>query len=171
MEFTPVIGVGAADLQQVARIEVGRILKSAGHDDARQFELLLEMLVERGHVTVEEAAALRRLGEGARGRRTEGPDHDAFFAAREVQNDLLGGADTSPVALVIAAAGVGSWTPTANPDGSGTVVMAKSTSSFGPKWAAAGAIIGGALGGGVGGALGGAIGGVIGGIVDECRKD
>lgn len=171
MEFTPVLGVAAADLQQVARIEVGRILKSAGHDDAAQFDLLLDMLVERGQVTAGEATGLRRLGESARVGRTTGPDHAAYFAARDVQNDLLGGPDMSPVALVIAAAGVGSWTPLANPDGSGTVVMAKTTSSFGPKWAAAGAIIGGALGGGIGGALGGAIGGVIGGIVDECRKD
>jgi hypothetical protein len=170
MEYTPMWGVGLADLQQVVGAETSRVLKTAGHDDAAQTRMLLDMLVDRDQLTPDEREQLMRVVEADRevaaGKRGV---EDAFFAARATHHRMLADPAAGALGRTLSAAALSSWVVSPDPSGGGTVVMAK-TNDHAVKWGAYGAVIGGVLGGPSGGLLGGAIGGLVGGIVDDCQK-
>jgi len=89
----------------------------------------------------------------------------AYFQSRSIYSEMAASGQTSPVALVVASAAIGSFELNENDDGSTTVTIART--SFGSSLAGIGAGIGALLGGPAGGVLGGAIGGLLGGIVDD----
>jgi hypothetical protein len=171
MELTPAIGVGASDIQHALRAELNRIVKETKGDAVAQSKLLLGMLHERDLVTDAEAEAVSRIAEigheagaGRKGAR------DAYFETRDTYNRLLAGGGASPVALVLASSAVGSYEVQDSPDGSGTVVMAKTSGDWEGRGAAIGGIIG-ATWGPAGAALGGLVGGAVGHAVDKCTED
>ena len=162
--------VGPGDLQHAARTEVRRILEQSKGDPVEQSAALHRRLVELGHLREDEAQALTRLaklstaaGEG------KADATAAYLESRAVLDGLFATGTASPLALAVASSAVGSYEVQPSPDGSGTVVFAKSNGSWEHRGAAAGAIIGGAFGP-EGALIGGAIGGVVGAIVDDCKK-
>lgn len=168
MQLSPPVGVGVGDLQHALRAEIGRILKETKGDALAQTRLLHQRLRGLDLLKDGEAETLSRLAEissetgtGKNGARA------AYFEARDLYNTMLASGDASPLALVIASSSVGSYTIAEDPDGSGTVVFAKSKGNWEHRGAAAGAIIGSAWGP-EGALIGGAIGGLVGAAVDEC---
>jgi hypothetical protein len=170
MELTPMIGVGVSDLQHAARAELDRIVKETKGDELAQIKLLIGRLRELELVTDAEVDVLHRLSEigyeAGAGKRNAGA---AFLESQALHTTLLATGNASPVALVLASSAVGSYAPSAAPDGSGTVVYAKSNGSWEGRGAAAGAVIG-SIWGPLGAAVGGAVGGLVGAAVDECKK-
>ena len=170
LEIGPLTGLGVGDLQHAMRAEIRRILKETKGDELAQTKLLHRRLRELDLVEDGELATLDRLAEIssdiAGGSKSE---QTAYFESRELYNTMLASGKASPVALVIASSSVGSYTIGEDPDGSGTVVFAKSNGNWEHRGAAAGAIIGSLWGPG-GAAVGGAIGGLVGAAVDQCTK-
>lgn len=175
MEFTATIGVGVADLQHAALAEARRFMREAKGDRAVATKLVFERVAELGWITAEESDVLVKMYQSgtdataakAQKQRLSVPA-SAYLDVRERYAGLLAQANTSPVALVLAAGAVGSYEAEPGADDT-TVVYAKNTRSYQGILGGAGAIIGGAIGGAPGAAIGGAIGGVIGTIVDDCK--
>jgi hypothetical protein len=171
MEFTPMIGVGAGDLQHAIRAEIDRIVKETKGDELAQSKLLLGMLRKRDLITDTEVEAISRIAEvgheAGAGKKGANKAKDAYFESRGILNTLLASGDASPVALVLASSAVGSYSMTEDRDGSGTVVMAKTSGDWEGRGAAAGALIG-SFWGPAGAAIGGLVGGGVGHAVDEC---
>lgn len=167
MELTPLIGVGASDLQHAIRAEIARIVKQTKGDALAQSKLLIGMPRERSLITDSEVRVLNRLAKV--GHEADKKDaKGAYFESRDVYNKMLAGGEASPVALAIASSAVGSYEiAPAKPDGSGGVVFKKSSGDWEGRGALAGALIG-SLWGPAGAAIGGAIGGGVGHAVDEC---
>lgn len=170
LELTPMIGVGVSDLQQATRSEVARIIKETKGDALAQSKLLLERLHERNLITDTEVKLLSRMAEVGRAAGAQkGSAQAAYFESRDVLNGLLAGGGASPVALVLASSAVGSYSISEDRDGSGTVVMAKTSTEWEDRGKLAGALIGSTWGPG-GAVIGGAVGGVVGAVVDECLE-
>ena len=169
MELVPAIGVGASDLQHVVRAEVQRIVKQTKGNEIAQCKLLLGMVQERGLVTAEEVKVLQRQAEvGIRaGAAKTGNANKAYFESRDLYNSLLTRPGSSPAALAIASAAVGSYSTAEDSGGSGTVVYAKNNGAWEQRGAIVGAAIGG-IWGSDGAAVGAAVGGAVGEAVDEC---
>ncbi len=169
MEITPAIGVGAGDLEAAVRAEVERIVKETKGNALEQTKLLHHRLQELDLIRDGEVETLSRLAElsseAASGKRSA---QSAYFEARGLFNSMLAGNGSSAVALAIASGSVGSYTISENPDGSGTVIFAKSSGDWGPRGAAIGALIGLAIGGPAGAGIGTVIGEGVGHAVDEC---
>jgi hypothetical protein len=166
-ELTPMIGVGASDIQHAIRAEIARIIKQTKGDELAQSRLLIGMLRDRSLITDSEVTVLNGLAKV--GHEADKKDaRKAYFESRDVYNKMLAGGEASPVALAIASSAVGSYEiTTARPDGSGGVVFKKSSGDWEGRGAAAGALIG-SFWGPAGAALGGVIGGGVGHAVDKC---
>jgi hypothetical protein len=165
------VGLGVSDLQHAARAEVQRIIKETRGDELAQSKLLLGKLRERDLITDTEVDALSRIAEvGREAGGEKGSARQAYFESRDMLNTLVARGDASPVALVLASSAVGSYTVTEDRNGSGTVVVAKTSGSWEDRGKLAGALIG-ATWGPAGAAIGGAVGGIVGAAVDECTED
>ncbi len=168
VETSPFVGVGVSDLMHAVRAEVDRIFKETKGDNLATMKVLTTRLRELDLVTDTEVGTLNRMSEIAveagAGKRNAGA---AYLESIDLYNSLVVTGNASHVALIIGSSAVGSYVPTADPDGSGAVVYSKS-GGFWTGWgAAAGAVIGSAIPG-VGAGLGAAIGGLIGQAVDHC---
>jgi hypothetical protein len=164
------LGIGIGDLQQAAAAEARRIMDEAKGDRSRASVLILQRLHERGLVNEQDVKRLTGVAE--RGfAASSGQTHPAvaYKHARDTLNEMLADPDSSPVALALAGAAAGSYTPEVSGEGDGTtVVMAKKGKNWQDTLTGAGAVIGGVLGGSDGALLGATIGGVVGKVVDEC---
>ncbi|QUW17964.1 hypothetical protein [Agrococcus sp. Marseille-Q4369] len=163
----PVIDI--AGLMHAARAEARRVMEASKGDLISDHEAVLDRLQAAELIDGDEARTLLELyrigfeaGEG------KADAQRAFFESRSIYDRMAASGTTSPVALVVASAAVGSFEVSPGDDGSTTVAIARQ--SYGSSLAGIGAGIGAMIGGPAGGALGGAIGGLIGGIVDE-KKD
>ncbi|PWJ26424.1 hypothetical protein ATK17_2586 [Branchiibius hedensis] len=161
--------VGMSDLMHAMRTETRRIMDAAGGDLVLEHEMILSRLIEADLLRSEESEQLvemfRRVQEAGE------PKHDpapAYLAVRSIYDKIATDPAVSPVAVVIAGAGLGSFQ--VEPDGDGGVAVGVARMSHGQQLAGIGAAIGTILGGVTGGVLGGAIGGYIGSMLDE-KKD
>ncbi|MGY3127582.1 hypothetical protein ACVWW9_001081 [Agrococcus sp. UYP33] len=169
MEQPATVGLDIAGLMHATRAEARRVMEASKGDVVSDHEAILDRLQVAELITGEEARTLLELyrigyeaGEG------KGDAQRAFFESRGMYDRMAASGTASPVALIVASAGVGSFEVAPGDDGSTTVTIARV--SYGSSLAGIGAGIGAIIGGPAGGALGGAIGGLLGGIVDE-KKD
>ena len=166
----PPVGVGIGDMMEAMREEIERIIKETKGNPLAETKLLYRRLHEMGLLEEREVETLSKLAqhsfEANAGKKSA---QEAYFHARASYNGMIASGKATPLALVLASSSVGSYTVSANPDGSGTVVYAKSGSDWEHRGAAAGAIIGG-IWGPEGALVGGAIGGLVGAAVDHCTK-
>ena len=168
--LTPVIGVGASDLQHAVRAEVRRIMEETKGDPLAQSQLLTERLRDLRLITDPEVDVLNRLAEiGYKSGAAKGDAKGGYFQSRDLYNSLLASGRASPVALALASSAVGSYSITENPDEPGGVIFKKSNGAWQDRLGKAGAVIGAAWGP-MGAAIGGEIGGAVGAAVDECLK-
>ncbi|WP_425845041.1 hypothetical protein [Agrococcus sp. TSP3-2-1] len=168
-EHQPHTMIDIAGLMHAARAEARRVMEASNGDLISDHEAVLDRLQAAELIDGDEARTLLELyrigfeaGEG------KADAQRAFFESRSIYDRMAASGTTSPVALVVASAAVGSFEVSPGDDGSTTVAIARQ--SYGSSLAGIGAGIGAMIGGPAGGALGGAIGGLIGGIVDE-KKD
>ncbi|ALE05784.1 hypothetical protein AL755_10395 [Arthrobacter sp. ERGS1:01] len=153
-------------MMNAARVETRRIMAENKGDFVSEQRAILARLTAAELITVEEAETLLSLYKtGFEAGEPRGDAQRAYFESRKIHAKMLAGTHVSPVALVIAAAAVGSFELSEGDDGTTTVTMARQ--SYGQAGAAIGAGIGSLLGGPAGAVLGGEIGGVIGGIIDD----
>src|SRR6185312_12303627 len=166
MEHQPAMIVGLPDMMHALRQESRRVMAENKGDYVAEHMAILGRLTAADLVTGKEAAILLdlyRLGFDAG--EPKGNPHKAYFETRDVYAKMLATEGTSPVALVVASAALGSFEVTEGDDGSTTVSIARV--SYGQSLAGIGAGIGSLIGGPAGGVLGGAIGGLLGGMVDD----
>jgi hypothetical protein len=170
MEVSLVSGVGLSDMQHAARAEARRIIAASKGDNVRQMELLLERLEGPGLISRKESGVLLKMYRTAHAAAAgKGSAQKAFFESRGQLASMLADSDSSPVALTIAAANVGSFD--IDQDGKGGTTYTAYKINYAQHGAAIGAGIGSLIGGPAGAVLGGEIGGLVGGIVDECTDD
>ena len=143
LELTPMIGVGAGDVQHAVRAEVARVLKETKGNELAQSKLVIEMLRERGLLAAADVKVVSRLSqishETSAGKRSA---KEGYFESRELYNGMLARGKSSPVALALASSSVGSYTMTEDADGSGGVVFAKAKQT----WEDRGKLIGAGVG-------------------------
>jgi len=167
MDINLVSGVGLSDLQHAARMEARRIIAKSKGDNVRQMELVLERLTSPKLITAKESAALLNMYKTAHDAAAgKGSAQKAYFESRRQFDLMLADSASSPVALTIAAANLGSFD--VDEDANGTTTFTAYKVNYGQHGAAIGAGIGALIGGPAGAVLGGEIGGLVGGIVDEC---
>lgn len=161
--------VGMSDQMHAMRTETRRIMTAAKGDLTLEHAMILDRLIDAGLMRREESEQLigifQQVQEGGDGK------HDpvtAYLTVRAAYDELAADPAVSPVAVVIAGAGLGSFQ--LEPDGAGGIVVGVARMSHGQQLAGIGAAIGTILGGVTGGVLGGAIGGYIGSMLDE-KKD
>lgn len=173
METTLSGVMGMSDLMHAMRVETRRIMAAADGDLVVEHELILDRLVDAGAVRRSECEHLltifRHVHEAGEGK------HDpatAYLAVRSTYDRLAGDPQVSPVAVIVAGAGLGSFQLEAAGDagGGGSLGVSVARVSNGQQLSGIGAAIGVILGGVAGGVLGGAIGGYIGGMLDD-KKD
>lgn len=166
MESTPAAIVGLPDLMHAVRMESRRVMAENKGDYVAEHMVVLGRLTAAGAVSGSEAATLLDLYKmGYEAGEPKGNAQKAYFETRNIYSRMLATEGTSPVALVLASAALGSFEVTECDDGGTTVSIARV--SYGSSLAGIGAGIGSLLGGPAGGVLGGAIGGLLGGIVDD----
>jgi len=166
METPTYLGTDIAGLMHATRAEARRIMDANKGDVVSDHEAILDRLETGGLITAEEAQTLLELYKiGYEAGEPQADAQRAYFQSREIYSKLAARGKTSPVALVVASAAVGSFEISESPEGSATVTIARV--SYGSSLAGIGAGIGALLGGPAGGVLGGAIGGLLGGIVDD----
>lgn len=166
MELKPTTIVGLPDLMHAVRAESRRVMEEHKGDYVAEHEVVLGRLVAAELITGEEARILLGLYKaGYDAGEPKGDPRHAYFETRDTYSRMLADSKSSPVALVVASAAVGSFEVSEGSDGATTVSIARV--SYGSSLAGIGAGIGSLLGGPAGGVLGGAIGGLIGGIVDD----
>ncbi|MEO6530988.1 MAG: hypothetical protein ABI563_18385 [Specibacter sp.] len=166
MELSPTTIVGLPDLMHAVRMEARQVMAEHKGDYVGEHKAILARLIAADLITDKEAETLLGLYKtGYDAGEPKGDPQSAYFATRSVYSKMLAEPKTSPVALVVASAALGSFEISDDPDGSTTVTMARV--SYGSSLAGIGAGIGSLLGGPAGGVLGGAIGGLVGGIIDD----
>lgn len=161
--------IGMSDLMHAMRTETRRIMDAADGDLLLEHSMILDRLIDAELLSSGESEQLldifRRVQEAGE------PKHDptaAYFAVQAIYDKIAADPAVSPVAVVIAGAGLGSFQVSPGEDGGPVVGVARM--SHGQQLAGIGAAIGTILGGVAGGVLGGAIGGYIGSMLDE-KKD
>lgn len=166
MEQTLPVHTGMTDLMHAARAEARRVMEENKGDFVAEHRVILQRLVSADLIRDDEAATLLRLYQvGFEAGEGKGEPAAAFFTSRDIYDELAASTTTSPVALVVAAAAVGSFE--ISPGTDGAPVVTAYARSYGQALAGIGAGIGSLLGGPAGAVLGGEIGGLIGGIVDD----
>ncbi len=161
---------GMSDLMHAARAEASSVTKKTKGDLVAELDLLLDRLVEAGILQPEETRQLLELYRITyEAGQEKGEPTRAFFDVRSRYDRLAADGSTSPVALVIAGAALGSFDLELEADGTTTVAVYRA--SYGTQLAAIGASIGVIVGGAIGGVLGGQIGGLLGGIIDDKKGD
>lgn len=169
MENTLTGVMGMSDLMHAMRTETRRIMKAADGDLVVEHAMVLDRLIDAGLVRRDESEQLIEMFKLVQG--AGDGKHDpatAFVTVREVYDAIATDPAVSPVAAVIAGAGLGSFQ--VDPDGNGGVSVGVARMSHGQQLAGIGAAIGTILGGVAGGVLGGAIGGYLGSMLDD-KKD
>ena len=166
MEHAPAMIVGLPDLMHALRQESRRIMAENKGDYVADHMAILGRLTASHLVTGKEAATLLDLYKlGFEAGEPKGNPREAYFETRDIYSKMLATEGTSPVALVVASAALGSFETTLGDDGSTTVSIARV--SYGQSLAGIGASIGSLFGGPAGGVIGGAVGGLLGGMIDD----
>lgn len=172
MEITPSAIVGLPELMHAVRAETRQVMTDHRGDYVVEHKAVLARLSAADLITDGEAETLLELYKiGYDAGEPKGDPQRAYFTTRDEYAKMLAARNTSPVALVVASAALGSFEITDGADGSGgtpTITIARV--SYGSSLAGIGAGIGSLLGGPAGGVLGGAIGGLLGGIVDDKKS-